>query len=68
MKVVIKFDCDNAAFEDGLANELRYVLDRAADKVLSAMAEVENSGVPCVARKLMDSNGNSVGFLSVHAE
>ena len=62
MKVSITFECDNAAFEDDFKSELRHVLRKAE-------ALVEGSIIPgsCLVetRKILDSNGNTVGRVMV---
>ena len=64
MKVKIEFDCGNAAFEEN-PDEIGYVLERAREKTEAAKAEIVNMDVPEVSRPLMDTNGNSIGFVRV---
>lgn len=66
MKVKIEFCCDNAAFEDGFASELRKILTQARDKIL---VQRKRKRVICTAPEaddvLMDTNGNTVGTVEV---
>jgi len=60
MKVEIKFDCNNAAFDDeDFSEEIRKVLARAYIKILDNYAV---GNVPYVKwSNIHDSNGNVVG-------
>ena len=54
MKYVIEIDCDNDAFEDGSAREIRRLLRYVADKLAWEYA-------PPGFLTLYDLNGNAVG-------
>lgn len=58
--VTIKFDIDNAAFEDNWIGEIGYVMTRATQIL-------EDAGVNAFERKLRDSNGNTIGAVEVTA-
>jgi len=56
MNVTIKVNCDNAAFDEGLTEELTRIVNKALTYV--------SSDRPLEA-KLFDSNGNAVGTIKV---
>ena len=56
MKMVIEFDCDNAAFESN--TEIGWILRKLANKMEDYDDNQEVSGA------IIDSNGNSVGYYS----
>jgi hypothetical protein len=60
MLVKIEIRCDNAAFEDDFAGEIKRILNIAASKL--ANGHVLQPG------PLSDSNGNKVGFVSVECD
>ena len=67
MKISIEINCDSAALQDNLEDELQRILDTVVMKVL---AQLERDGrCICTAKesadKLLDINGNTVGTLSV---
>lgn len=68
MKIVIEFDTDNAAFEDN-PNEWRAIFLQAVGKVKSQLQRK-----PCLCNhpesvdKLIDSNGNTVGTVTVQGK
>jgi hypothetical protein len=68
MKIIIEFECDNAAFEGWLFQRevLRILLD-AHRKIGEQLSRKE--GCVCTALesadKLLDSNGNTVGSVKV---
>lgn len=64
MLVKIEIQCDNAAFDDDLAGEIKRILDIAAKKLANRLGGT--SGVE--EWPLSDANGNSVGFVSVDSE
>lgn len=55
MNIVIKFDCDNAAFEDR-NNEISWILKKIADKIESFGNDEE------LYESVLDSNGNKIGY------
>jgi hypothetical protein len=57
MKCKIEIEMDDAAFEDN-PRELEDILINATDKVVSSEADG-------LKRKLLDSNGNVVGWVAV---
>lgn len=69
MKVTLEINMDNAAFEDN-PFELRSLLLIAATKVENQMMRDEN--VICIAPeaddKILDSNGNTVGFVKLEKD
>lgn len=56
MKMIIKFDCDNAAFEDR-NNEISWILKKLADKLETCHDDNEE-----LYESIHDSNGNKIGF------
>jgi hypothetical protein len=61
MKLKIKIDCSNAAFEEwGTARQARYILLKFTDSI-AAMDKFD----PPFALALFDTNGNRVGAASV---
>jgi len=55
--VKIKFDTDNAAFEDSYATECQYVFVQAVHALLKRRDA-----------RLFDSNGNSIGTIVIEEE
>ena len=56
MKISIEFRCDNAAFvENGTATEALFVLKQAEEAITDGE----------VYKRLLDSNGNPVGQMTV---
>lgn len=56
MKFVMEFDCDNAAFEEGMATEIARILRRVA-------TSVEHGNLPDTGdvSSIRDINGNRIG-------
>lgn len=73
MKIIIEFECDNAAFEDGciydgcIYSELRQVFHQAERKILNQLAREPATvcDTPEAADKLLDTNGNTIGKVVV---
>ena len=64
MKLKIKIDCSNAAFEEwGTARQARFILLKFTDSI----AAIDKFDPP-FALALFDSNGNRVGEASVSDE
>jgi hypothetical protein len=64
MKLKIKIDCSNAAFEDwGTARQARFILLKFTDSI----AAMEEFDLPFTL-PLFDSNGSCVGAASVSDE
>jgi hypothetical protein len=67
MKIKIEVDCKNAALHENLEVELRRILNTATDKVLRQLERDDR----CICEalesddKLLDINGNTVGFLKL---
>jgi hypothetical protein len=67
MKIKIEISCDDAALHDNLHGELTRILSTIPDKVC---AQLERDG-RCICEalesndKLLDINGNTVGYLKV---
>jgi hypothetical protein len=65
MKVRIEIDMENDAFRPpGRMRELKRVMDTAREHVAELWLQVKGRKVGA-DKKLMDINGNSVGFVSV---
>lgn len=60
MIVNIHFDTDNAAFEDSFLMEVTRVLLAAKSVIISSNNTIEISNC-----KLIDSNGNKIGSVSI---
>lgn len=56
MKITIVFDTDNAAFEDDFAREIRAILIQAKHRIFEQLKGSD---------KLLDTNGNTVGRVSI---
>lgn len=56
MKIVVTFQTDNAAFEDGGLNEYGYVMTQVYEKIYNS--EIGK-------HSLLDSNGNTVGNVKI---
>jgi len=66
MRVTIEIDCDSAAFEDDIAEALRYVLATVPLKVQKQCLRPSClCNAPESADKLLDINGNTVGRIMV---
>ena len=70
MKISIVFSTDNAAFKDcGFMTECCKILDQAMDKI---KAQRKRQRCLCTALesadKLLDTNGNTVGTLTIKEE
>ena len=67
MKVIIEFDCGNAAFSDDFYAEMSRILAQAKGKVMHQLDRAP--GCVCTAPeagdKLLDSNGNTAGTVQV---
>jgi hypothetical protein len=64
MKVTIEFDCDNAAFEENFYIEMDYVMDCIKRKIFQQRERaVSLCDAPEAADKILDHNGNSIGFV-----
>jgi hypothetical protein len=65
MKVSIEFECGDDALSTDFENEVRYVLDRAKYKLVEQFDRVPATvcTAPEAADKLLDSNGNTIGFV-----
>ena len=59
MEYIIKINCDNAAFTENPGMEVARILRKLADIV-------ESNGLQ--NKKLMDINGNSVGYTVLHED
>jgi hypothetical protein len=65
MKIKVEIDCDNAALHDDLEGELTRILNTVPGKICK---QLERDGrCICEAKessdKLMDANGNTVGYV-----
>ena len=61
MKVKIQFKTGNAAFKDGFESEVR----RMTDKAFEAIVEIGDTKGKH-KRTLLDTNGNSVGTITIN--
>lgn len=59
MRVEIKIDCDNAAFEDNMSQEVARILDTAKAHLKRMHAVMDDD----YSVALRDINGNKVGFV-----
>ena len=65
MRVKVEFSCDDDAMVND-PNEVEHVLERVREKVMATMSELNNfEQLPEASRPLMDSNGNSIGYVLV---
>jgi len=66
MKILIEFDCNNAAFTDDFHGEVASMLVQANHKIREAM---ERRSCACdppeSSNRLLDTNGNTVGKIEV---
>lgn len=65
MRLKIAFDCNNAAFEDN-PGEINYILDQCKAKLEQLAPYHIIPGEPVIA-KLRDTNGNTVGSLTLES-
>jgi hypothetical protein len=63
MNIEIKFDANNAAFEDSFVDELNSVILNAKNAILDAKSR---DGDDSFRYSLRDSNGNKVGHVEVN--
>jgi hypothetical protein len=67
MLVEILFNCNNAAFEDNFKGEVNHVMSQAVRKIHEQVARDTATicDAPEAGDTLLDSNGNSIGTVSV---
>ena len=66
MKVTLEINCDGAAFDEDPIGEIRRILSKAPMKVLNQLRRPESlCDAPEASDKLLDINGNTVGFVRV---
>lgn len=66
MRVIIEVECDNAAFDEYPIREIKRILLTCPKKILEqAKRKPCLCDAPESADKLMDSNGNTVGFVKL---
>ncbi len=65
MDIQIKFNTDNAAFEEDFLSEVGHILNRAYRKI-NANIQYDASGEPRLedTLTLLDTNGNSIGTIT----